>query len=172
MQSDALEGINSKEGVSFTECLITIQDVLAQLNTVEELKCGYQLEEYICKERASQGFLPSLKLLNNLDLTVTDMAERNKISDAIQVLEKLPQIATVYIYGQGLGSQPIWYLNDEVGSIIGHSDTPNVKIRSLIHSPTNIINDPNRVEVSVMWPIIDIPDKHAFLKDHLQGFTE
>jgi len=90
MENEALEGIGSKENVNFTECLITIQDVIAQLNSVEELKCGYQLEEYICKERATQGFMPKLKLVNNLDLAVTDMTERNKIRDAMAVLDKLP----------------------------------------------------------------------------------
>ena len=88
------------------------------------------------------------------------------------MLEKLPLIANLYILGQGIASQPVWYLNDEVGSIIGHSDTPNVKVRSFIHSPGNTINDPNRLEVSVMWPLKSISNKHAFLKDHLQGFTE
>ena len=172
VESDALEGIGSKENVNFTECQITIQDVLANLNALEELKCGYQLEEYICKERATQGFLPNLKLLNNLDLSELDMTERNKIHDAKQLLETLPLIANVYVLGQGIGSQAVWYLNDEVGSIIGHSDVPNVKVRSFINSPANTINDPNRLDVSVMWPVKDISNKHAFMKDHLQGFTE
>ena len=51
MMQEALEGLASKEGVCFTDCLITINDVLQHLNAVEELKCGYQLEEHICKER-------------------------------------------------------------------------------------------------------------------------
>ena len=54
------------------------------------------------------------------------MEERNKIRDAIQIMEKLPLIANCYVVGQGIGSQAVWYLNDEVGSIIAHSDTPNV----------------------------------------------
>lgn len=84
------------------------------------------------------------------------------------IIEKLPMLASVYILGQ----EPIWYLNDEVGSIIGHSDTPNIKVRSFIHSPSNNINDENRLEVSVMWPVIDIGKGHGFLKDFLAGWTE
>ena len=82
MENEALDGIGSKENVNFTECLITIQDVLANLNSVEELVCGYQLEEYICKERESQGFMPNLKLLNHIDMSQNDINERNKIHDA------------------------------------------------------------------------------------------
>ena len=148
--------------------MITIDDVLANISPVEELKCGFKLEEYICNERAAKGFLPNLKLLNNIDVSVTEIAERNKTRDALMIIEKLPMLASVYILGQ----EPIWYLNDEVGSIIGHSDTPNIKVRSFIHSPSNNINDENRLEVSVMWPVIDIGKGHGFLKDFLAGWTE
>ena len=41
MENDALDGIGSKENVNFTETQITIQDVLANLTAVEELKCGF-----------------------------------------------------------------------------------------------------------------------------------
>lgn len=172
MEQEALDGIASKDGVTFTETLITIDDVLANLGTVEELKCGYQLEEYLCKERANKGFMPKLKLLNGMDTSLTEMAERNKIRDAMDIMDKLPMLANLYVVGQGIASQPIWYVNDEVGSIVGHGDAPNVRIRSFIHSPTNQLNDPDRLEVSIMWPITDLKDKHAFLKDNLQGFTE
>lgn len=168
MENDALEGLGSKEGVTFTETLITIDDVLANLTSVETLKCGFKLEEYLCNERVAKGYLPNLKLLNNIDVSVTEIAERNKTRDALEIIEKLPLIANVYILGQ----ETIWYLNDEVGSIIGHSDTPNVKVRSFINSPSNSMNDENRIEVSVMWPVIDIGKNHGFLKDYLQGWTE
>ena len=44
---------------------------------------GYQLEEYICKGREDKGFLPRLKLLNGIDVNITEMDERNKIHDSI-----------------------------------------------------------------------------------------
>ena len=80
-----LDGIGSKEGVNFTECQITIQDVLANLTAVEELKCGFQLEEHICNNRETEGFLPNLKILNGIDASITEMEERNKLHDAIEV---------------------------------------------------------------------------------------
>ena len=72
---------------------------------------------------------------------MTDMDERNKWRDAVEILEKLPLIANVYVVGQGIGAQAVWYLNDEVGSILGHSDTPNVRVRSFTHCPSNTVND-------------------------------
>lgn len=62
------------------------------------------MEEHICKERDSKGFLPKLKLLNGVDVEIVDMEERNKIRDAIQIMEKLPLIANCYVVGQGIGS--------------------------------------------------------------------
>ena len=105
-------------------------------------------------------------------MEVTALSERNKIRNALDVMEKLNLIANVYVVGQGVASQAFWYVNDEIGSIIGHSDTPNMRMRSFIHSPPNALGDANRLEVSVIWPITEIKDKHGFMKDNLQGFTE
>lgn len=45
-------------------------------------------------------------------------------------------------------------------------------MRSFIHSPSNNVNDQNRLEVSVVWPIKDMKEREVFMKDNLQGFTE
>lgn len=163
MEQEALDGLDNKEGVDFSKCQITIHDLLACIGSVEDLKCGYQLEEYICSERAAKGFLPNLKLLNGMDASITEMKERNEMRDAIDIMEKLPLVAGCYIMGQGVMAQPVWFLTDEVGSIISHSDNPNVKLMSFIHSPNKQANDPNQLEVSVMWPLKEIKVKHAFL---------
>jgi len=80
-------------------------------------------------------------MVNGIDASITEMAERNKMRDAMDLMEKLPMIASCYVIGQGIGSQAVWFLNDEVGSIISHSDTPNVKVRSFIHSPSSQMSD-------------------------------
>jgi len=73
--------------------------VLPHLNAVEELTCGYQLEEYIRRERESTGLLPNLKIVNGIDASITAMDERNKMHDACTLLEKLPLIANSYVLG-------------------------------------------------------------------------
>ena len=108
--------------MTFTETLITIHDVLAQLNNVEDLTCGYQLEEFLCREREAKGILPKLKILNGIDVDVINMDERNKMHDAMNIMEKLPLVAGSYVLGAGMQSQAVWYLNDEVGSVVAHSD--------------------------------------------------
>ena len=141
MESAQLDGLDSKEGVSFTETKITIHEVLPKLSAVEDLKCGHKLEEFLIRATAIDGppLLPKLKMLNGIDFSITDMDERNKIRDCMMLMEKLSLIAGVYVLGQGIGSQAVWYLPDEVGSLINHSDTPNVKVRSFIHSPANSV---------------------------------
>jgi len=84
---------------------------------------------------------------------MTEMEQRNKIHDCVSVIEKMPLITSCYVMGQGIASQAVWYINDEVGSIIGHSDKPNVRVRAFVNYPSNEVNDANRLEVSVMWPI-------------------
>ena len=43
----------------------------------------------------------------------------------------------------GGAAEPVWYIQDEVGSVIQHSDEPNVKVMTFFHSPGKAINDPN-----------------------------
>lgn len=74
--------------------------------------------------------------------------------------------------GHAQASQAVWYLNDEVGSIVSHSDTPNVRMRIFIQSPACIPNDPDSIGFTVMWPIKEIKNKHGITRDYLQGFTE
>lgn len=118
------------------------------------------------------GFLPNLKVINGIDASLVEMPARNKIRDALEIMEKLSLIAGVYVVGQGVNSQPVWYVNDEVGSIVSHSDAPNVRMRPFIHSTTNSLDSGDRLEVSVVWPIVDMKERTAFMKDNLQGFTE
>lgn len=73
--------------------------MLANLTPVEDLTCGYQLEEYLCKEREENGYLPNLRIINGIDASITEMNERNKIRDAMEIMKKLSIIAGVYVVG-------------------------------------------------------------------------
>ncbi len=67
--------------------------------TVEELKCGYQLEEYLIKSREDKGYMPNLKTINGLSISVDNMEQRNKIHDAVSLMEKLNLVAGCYSIG-------------------------------------------------------------------------
>ena len=53
----------------------------------------------------------------------------------------------------GKMSQPIWYLMDEVGATILHSDTPNVKVMTFKHCPSKDLQAQDVLDISVMWPL-------------------
>jgi len=48
-------------------------------------------------------------------------------------------------------AQPLWYIMDEFGSRIQHSDTPNVRLVPFCYVPT-------QTTFTVMWPLSDIED--------------
>lgn len=54
-----------------------------------------------------------------------------------------------------LDESSIWYLNDEVGSSIEHSDSPNVKIIPFLFAEDNKQGH-NMIAYSLIWPVKDI----------------
>lgn len=93
--------------------------MLDKLVTLEELDCDEKLEEHVLSERATRGFLPNLKLLNGLPLSLTDKEQRATARKCTEVANKLQFLARVYsISHPGQIAAPIWYLMDEVGSSI------------------------------------------------------
>ena len=108
----ALQGIQpeTKKKVEFTQSLITIHDILAVLQSVEELTCDDDLEEHILNEREAQGFLPNLKVLNGVPITVKVPEERASEKEAIALLKKLQFLANVYAVQQGATSQAVWFI--------------------------------------------------------------
>jgi peroxiredoxin family protein len=65
-----------------------------------------------------------------------------------------------------------FYINDEVGSSIVHSDTPNSKMSPLIYSPNCEADDAQTMTYSVLWAINDIKKDELFYRDYLFGVTE
>jgi len=48
-------------------------------------------------------------------------------------------------------AQPLWYVMDEFGSRIQHSDNPNIRLVPFCYVPT-------KAAFTVMWPVTDIED--------------
>lgn len=65
-----------------------------------------------------------------------------------------------------------WFVNDEVGSVIGHSDKPNIRATTFLHSKSNTASDASMIAFTVMWPIADIAVNVALSRDKLFGYDE
>lgn len=40
-----------------------------------------------------------------------------------------------------MDEESIWYIMDEVGSAMAHSDAPNMAVHPFIYSPNNVMDD-------------------------------
>lgn len=69
-------------------------------------------------------FLPNLRIVNGVSINVTDLFTRGREKRTIKMLNDLAKHANHYSFGN---QEPCWYIQDEVGSTIGHSDWPNLK---------------------------------------------
>lgn len=75
-----------------------------------------------------------------------------------------------------------WYIMDEVGSALMHSDVPNVEMHPfiyckdlvLMHDPNNYQQiDPSlRITYSILWPKVDIEKDAIMYRDFLPNITE
>ena len=87
-------------------------------------------------------------------------------------MEKVKFYVNFYCVAQGPLQVPVWFIQDEVGSAIGHSDSPNMCIVPFMYSPANSATDADALSFNVMWPIKDIVANDGIYRDFLKGFTE
>ena len=135
---------------------MSIDVILNELKAVEILICDEDLETHILENRQTGNLLPNLKLLNGVPIEITKPEEREKEKEVVGLMSRLFQLSNCYAIQQGATQQAIWYLMDEVASVVQHSDKPNIKVKTFFHSPTNKANDPDQLPISVMWPVQDI----------------
>ena len=67
---------------------------------------------------------------------------------------------------------PIWYVQDEVGSAISHSDKPNMRSVPFMYSPKNSPTDEDTLPYNIMWPVSDIKCNDGIYRDYLYGNNE
>ena len=65
-----------KKGVTFLGQNLSIHDVLHKLQSLEELVCDEDLEEYLSENRSKLNLMPKLKTINGVQVETTDMNAR------------------------------------------------------------------------------------------------
>ena len=71
-----------------------------------------------------------------------------------------------------MDEEPTFYINDEIGSSISHSDSPNVKMVPFIWSQNNKEKDSQVTTVTLLWLTKKISADQYFYRDKLSGVTE
>ncbi len=178
LEYQALHGINpdQKKDVKFVDQGSTIQQLIPHLQSVEELRCDGDLEIHIINTRKSKpDYMPKLRTLNGVSfdtIPLEDQVIRQSHRRVGLLFEKLKYYLGSYAVQQGPLSVPVWFLQDEVGSAIGHSDSPNVRVAPFMYSPANSASDPAAISFNVMWPVKDMAANDAIYRDFLFGFGE
>lgn len=156
-----------KKKVTFSEHRSKVEDILSKLHSLEELRCDEDLEAYVLENR---HLLPSLRLLNDVSINISDIEQRKKLKTSAALFAKIQRVAGHYTLNEGGEPVTSWFVNDEVGSVIGHSDIPNVRMMTILYSKTNSPVD--LVPFTVMWPVKDIGANEAIVRDKLHGYDE
>jgi tubulin--tyrosine ligase-like protein 12 len=109
-------------------------------------------------------------LINGHSLFCPEPSSNDLEIDAIH--QDLFKIAGCYrlASSEQLDETSIWYVNDEVGSAIEHSDLPNAKLIPFLYSEDNRVGQ-NMFAYSILWPVKDISSGELVCRDWLHGYS-
>ncbi|OAY54001.1 tubulin--tyrosine ligase-like protein 12 isoform X2 [Manihot esculenta] len=131
--------------------------------------------------------LPNLTLLNGVDASKILETGKNVIDSILQ--PRLPEWAAnepladrvlnamwLYIMTYRLADEEkidetsVWYVMDELGSALRHSDEPNFRVAPFLFMPEGKLE--SAVSYSILWPIRDVHNGDECTRDFLYGIGE
>ena len=115
-----------------------------------------------------------MRTLNGVSIDITDTEGREKERIIRKIMRELWKYAGTYrlVSESQMDEENIWYINDEIGSMMKHSDVPNFAMHPFIFAPNNKIDDAQTITYSVCWPVQDINEGEVIFRDFLKGYTE
>jgi tubulin--tyrosine ligase-like protein 12 len=124
--------------------------------------------------RKNKNLMPNLKLINNMSVDIEGTEERKAERDIEEAMQLIWRYANTYRLASTTQAdpEPIWYINDEAGSAIQHSDDPNVKVFPFYYSPKNKIDDADNISYTIMFPLKDLKKNDVIYRNYLNGVTE
>jgi tubulin--tyrosine ligase-like protein 12 len=142
------------------------------MSNIECITVDSEIEEYLWKEYAAGTLftiLPSLKYINNYALVLGQSKDEDKETTIRYVISNLWKIARSFRVSGS--NEPYWYVMDELGSALNHSDIPNMALFPLLYSPSNDFSK-DMTPICVMWPISDLLLGSLLYRDFLNGVSE
>ncbi|EOA33509.1 hypothetical protein CARUB_v10019785mg [Capsella rubella] len=131
--------------------------------------------------------LPNLSLLNGVD--TAKIFENGKLVVDAMLQPRIPELnpedtlvdrvlGAMWLYAMNyrladeekLDETSLWYVMDELGSALRHSDEPNFKVAPFLFMPSGKLE--SAVSYSVMWPIKNSQKGDECTRDFLAGIGE
>lgn len=107
-------------------------------------------------------------LLNRMSIMMGCSDVENEEERIEKVMESMWRYCQMYALGGDNSAisiedrMPIWYIMDELGSGINHSDSPNVRVVPFVHVPEGIT-------YSLLFPIQDCDEGEQVTRDFVEG---
>ncbi|XP_038701162.1 tubulin--tyrosine ligase-like protein 12 isoform X2 [Tripterygium wilfordii] len=131
--------------------------------------------------------LPKLSLLNGIDASKILETEKHVIDSMLEPRlpewtagEPLPDrvINAMWLYlmtyrlanEEKIDETSVWYVMDELGSALCHSDVPNFRVAPFLFMPDGELE--TAVSYSILWPIQDVKKGDECTRDFLFGIGE
>eukprot|EP00826_Nyctotherus_ovalis_P033880 TRINITY_DN2766_c0_g1_i3.p1 TRINITY_DN2766_c0_g1~~TRINITY_DN2766_c0_g1_i3.p1 ORF type:complete len:235 (+),score=44.62 TRINITY_DN2766_c0_g1_i3:1043-1747(+) len=139
---------------------------------IEYITVDSEIETFLWKEHANNSLcslLPSLKYINNRALVLGQLADEDKESMIRYVIANIWRIACHFrVPGS---NEPYWYVMDELGSALNHSDIPNMALFPFLYSPSNDFGK-SMTGICLLWPTRDLMLGSLLYRDFLYGVSE
>lgn len=160
--------------VEFQDNLHHRDEILNRIPSLQYLKCDIMLEMYIVDTIENKKFLPNLRIINRLPLNVKQLGDRYKQQKVLKIMDLMWRyVGTYRLVKPGvMDEDPCFYIPDEVGCSITHSDTPNCRMMPFIYSPNATVDDAATITYSIVWPTEPIKKEGYLQRDFLAGITE
>ena len=123
--------------------------------------------------------VPNVKYIN--DFSIDNILSHNSTKSKLIQLKRefwvhkyMWTINRTYrlITSEKFDEEPIWYINDEFGSALNHSDVPNCAMFPIIYSKSNKFEKDELITYSIMWPIKDVKKGDEIYIDFLANIGE
>ena len=119
---------------------------------------------------------PKFNYINNIyleNIKKLSTKELENLQSQYTIHKNIWKIANTYrlMTYDKYDEESIWYVMDELGTYINHSDRPNFIVAPFIFSKSNQFKD-DMITYSIMWPIHDIYAGAEVTKDFLLNINE
>ncbi|GAB4838042.1 hypothetical protein Ancab_027570 [Ancistrocladus abbreviatus] len=131
--------------------------------------------------------LPNLFLLNGVKASKIFDAEKHVVDSMLQprlpewtsddsLVDRVLDAMWLYLMNYRLADEEkidetsVWYVMDELGSALRHSDEPNFRVSPFLYMPDGNLS--SAVSFSILWPVQDVQKGDECTRDFLFGIGE